>query len=160
MFLFRSVQRLREYVGSDDVCSISSCNSVWSCCICTSSRLWSSAWTYVLSGKTPPINLRSLFTSANAESSPHPTGPYSCPTSAFVKSCLDFLRRFLLPSAHLSTCFGQRFVIPMVTSWEVCKSYCNLLGGNYRLHLHACAEAIAEHAKDFEIFRFPHFEEK
>ena len=63
---------------------------------------------------------------------------------------LDCLWRFLLPSAHLSTYFGQRFVNPDS----------NLLRGKYRVHLCAYAEAFAEHVKDFEIFRCPHFEEK
>ena len=36
----------------------------------------------------------------------------------------------------------------------------NLLGGFYRLHWRACAEAIAVHVKDFEIFCCPHFEKK
>ena len=36
----------------------------------------------------------------------------------------------------------------------------NLLGGFYRLHWRACAEAIAVRVKDFEIFCCPHFEKK
>ena len=36
----------------------------------------------------------------------------------------------------------------------------NLLGDFYRLHWRACAEAIAVHVKNFEIFRCPHFEKK
>ena len=40
------------------------------------------------------------------------------------------------------------------------KPYKNLLGGFYRLHWRACAEAIAVHVKDFEIFCCPHIEKK
>ena len=65
-----------------------------------------------------------------------------------------------MPSAYLSTYFGQRFLIPDKTCWEVFKPYKNLLGGFYRLHWRACAEAIAVHVKDFEIFCGPRFEKK
>ena len=38
------------------------------------------------------------------------------------------------------------------------KYYNKLLGGYYRLHWHACANDIAEHVQDFEMFRCPHFQ--
>ena len=49
---------------------------------------------------------------------------------------------------------------PLITCWEVFKPYKNLLGGFYRLHWSACAEAIAVRVKDFEIFCCPHFKKK
>ena len=69
---------------------------------------------------------------------------------------LNFSWRFLLPSAHLSTYFGQRFLNPE----KIFKPYKNLLGGFYILHWRACAEAIAVDVKGLEIFCCPHFEKK
>ena len=54
---------------------------------------------------------------------------------------------------------GHRSIPSNQPKFGLLNLYSNLLRGNYRLRWRACAEAIAEHMKDCEIFRCPRFAE-